>query len=60
MLTTGPAEIGLRALGDEPLPATRVQAPGDRALRVTVDARLPEEQWRLILLSADARACFGS
>ena len=60
MLTTGPAEIGLRALGDEPLPATRVQAPGDRAVRVTVDARLPEEQWRLMLLSADARACFGS
>jgi len=59
MLTNGPSEIGLRAYADEPLAATRVQAPSDRALRVTIDARLPDEQWRLVLFAADARACLG-
>jgi len=59
MLTAGPAEIGLRAYGDAVVATTRVQAPGDRALRITVDSRLPDEQWHLVLLTPDARACIG-
>ena len=59
MLTSGPAEIGLRAYGDVVVSTTRVQAPSDRALRITVDSRLQDEKWHLVLLTPDARACIG-